>query len=152
MNTNHHISDKAELEKLIGRYFDGETTVQEEHQLRQCLADCRWNSELIDEARFAMGFFAIDAQERSRGRNRRSHHITGIAASIALLIGVGAFALWHQHVRDNMCVAYVDGSVVNDDDEVMALIRQDLNTMGEASQGMSEQLMSLGAALELDNE
>ena len=34
----------------------------------------------------------------------------------------------------------------------MELIENDLNTIGEASQGMTAQLSSLGEALEIDNE
>lgn len=40
MNNYHHINTQAELEQLIDRYYDGETSVQEEQELRQCLADC----------------------------------------------------------------------------------------------------------------
>ena len=30
MNKNHQITDQAELEEFISRYFNGETTIQEE--------------------------------------------------------------------------------------------------------------------------
>lgn len=154
MNTNHHINNQAELEQLISRYFDGETTVQEEQALRQCLADCPWSSEAIDEARFTMGYFA--AHSRQQGRKSRwltSDRIIGIAASIAVILAVGGYVIWHQQPQTaDMCIAYVNGKTIDSSEEVMSLIENDLNTIGEASQGMEAQLSSLGEALEIDNE
>ena len=64
MNTFHHITNQAELEQLIDRYFDGETSVQEEQLLRKTLANCTWSSETIDEARFTMGYFVAHCQQQ----------------------------------------------------------------------------------------
>ena len=44
-----HITTQAQLEELIGRYFEGDTSVQEEKALRQCLAHCPWQSDTITE-------------------------------------------------------------------------------------------------------
>ena len=55
MNKLQKINSQAELEQLIERYFDGETSLQEEQLLKQTLADCTWTSDTIDEARFTMG-------------------------------------------------------------------------------------------------
>lgn len=154
MNANHHINNQAELEQLISRYFDGETTVQEEQALREALADCPWHSEIIDEALFTMGYFAAHRRQQER-RNRwlKSDRIIGIAASIAVILAVGGYVIWHQQPQTaDMCIAYVNGETINSSEEVMSLIENDLNTIGEASQGMTAQLSSLGEALEIDNE
>ena len=154
MNTNHHITNQAELEELIKRYFDGETTIEEEQALTQCLAACPWNSETIDEARFTMGYFAAYRRQQERkSRWLTRDRIIGIAASIAVILAVGGYVIWHQPPQAaDMCIAYVDGKTIDSSDEVMALIENDLNTIGEASQGMTSQLSSLGEALEIDNE
>lgn len=153
MNTIHHINNQAELEQLINRYFDGETTVQEEQVLRDALADCPWSSELIDEARFTMGYFAAHRQQQQHHTGKRANRfrMVAAAASVALLLSVGIGILWHQQKSDDMCIAYVDGKVINNDDAVMALIANDLNSMDDASQSMEAQLASIGEALELDN-
>ncbi len=153
MNTNHHITNQAELEQLIERYFDGETTVQEEQMLRVALADCPWNSETIDEARFTMGYFAAHSREGQRKAiktNRRQ--LIGIAASIAILLAIGIHAMnnkWFS--QQQQCIALVNGKVIDNDDAVMALIEKDLNKMEDASNSMAAQLQSLGEALELDD-
>lgn len=154
MNRNQHINTQAELERLINRYFDGETTVQQEQALQEILADCPWESETIDEGRFTMGYFA--AHRRQQERKRRwltSDRIIGIAATIAVIIAVGGYVIWHQQPQTaDVCIAYVNGKTIDSSEEVMALIENDLNTIGEASQGMTAQLSSLGEALEIDNE
>lgn len=153
MNTFNHITNQAELEQLIDRYFDGETSVQEEHLLRETLANCPWSSETIDKARFTMGYFAAHRQHQQRmAQKSRRNRAIGIAASIAIILGAGVFALWHyQEDTNNMCIAYVNGKAINNDDAVLALIEKDLNAMEDASNGMAAQLSSLGEALELDN-
>ena len=78
--------------------------------------------------------------------------IIGIAASIAVILAVGGFVLWHQSQPDDMCIAYVNGTVVNDNDKVMALVANDMCKMDDATDAMTNQLSSLGEALELDNE
>ena len=152
MNTNHHITNQAELEQLIERYFDGETSVQEEQMLRAALADCPWSSETIDEARFTMGYFAAHSRETQRTKKSNSRRqLIGIAASIAIILAVGVYA-WHHHQPGDVCIAYVNGQVVQDNDKVMALVADDMSKMDNASNAMTDQLSSLGEALELDNE
>ena len=153
MNTNLHINSQAELEALIERYYESETTVQEEQMLRETLADCPWSSEVIDEARVVMGFFAAHNSRQRRLATRSSRQrIIGIAASIAIILAVGAFALWHQQQPSDVCIAYVNGQIVQDNDKVMALVANDLSKMDNAANAMTNQLSSLGEALELDNE
>ena len=152
MKKNHHISDQAELERLICRYFDGETTIQEEQELRRCLADCPWNSEIIDDTRFTVGYFIAHERQNRRLVEGKSLHLAGIAASIALLIGAGCFALWQQSGDKNQCIAYVNGRTVNDDTAVMLMIENDLSEIADASMGIASQLSSLGESIELDNE
>ncbi len=153
MKKSQYISSQAELEALIERYFEGLTTLEQEDAMKQCLAHCPWNSEAIDDARMVMGYFAAQSaqQRRSVSRSMRQGFI-GIAASIAVILAVGGYIIWHQSQPDDMCIAYVNGTVVNDNDKVMALVANDMSKMDDATDAMTNQLSSLGEALELDNE
>lgn len=149
-----HINSKSELERLIDRYFDGETSLQEEHQLRQAITACPWHSEKIEEARVVMGYFAAHRQHQrqliTKGTRQR---FIGIAATIALVLSVGGYVLWHRaDATNNVCIAYVNGEVVHNDDKVMTMIANDINLIDKAADGMAEQLSSLGEALEIENE
>ena len=148
-----HITSRQELEQLIERYFDGLTTVEEEAALSACLARCPWHSESIEDAQVVMGYFAAlgKYQRHSAARTTRQR-IAGIAASIVIVLSVAVFALWHQWQPMDECVAYVNGQAISNDREVMALVENDLSSIGNASQGMTAQLSSVGEALELDNE
>ena len=153
MNTNLHINSQAELEALIERYYESETTVQEEQMLRETLADCPWNSEAIDEARFTMGYFAAHSHETERvAKKSNRRKLIGIAASIAIILAIGGYTVWHQQQSVDVCIAYVNGEVVQDNDKVMALVANDLSKMDNAADAMTHQLSSLSEALELDNE
>ena len=153
MKKSQYISSQAELEALIERYFEGMTSLEQEDAMRQCLAHCPWSSEAIDDARMVMGYFAAHSKQHRRsvpGGMRQG--IIGIAASIAVILAVGGYVLWHQSQPDDMCIAYVNGTVVNDNDKVMALVANDMSKMDDATDAMTNQLSSLGEALELDNE
>lgn len=151
MNNRQHISNQAELEQLIGRYFDGETTIEEEQTLGAVLADCPWSSETIDEALFAMGYFAAHKQQQRRtvtmAMRRRA---IAIAASVAVLLTVGIGLLWQTRQPSDVCIAYVNGQTIHNEQEVLALMQGDLNDMSNATQSLEEQLSSLGEAIDID--
>ena len=153
MNQNLHITNQTVLEQLIERYFNGETSIQEEQMLRETLADCPWSSDVIDEARFTMGYFVAHSQETERvAKKSNRRKLIGIAASIAIILAIGGYTLWHQQQSVDVCIAYVNGEVVQDNDKVMALVANDLSKIDNAADAMTHQLSSLSEALELDNE
>ncbi len=154
MSNYRPISSQQELEQLIERYFDGMTTVEEEAALRHELAHCPWSSEDIDDARVVMGYFVTHRkqQQRQHAMGSTRQRIIGIAASIAIILAVGGYTLWHQQQSRDICVAYVNGQVVQSNDQVMAMIADDLDRIDNAANAMTDQLSSLGEALELDNE
>lgn len=153
MKKSQHIGCQAELEALIERYFEGMTTLEQEDALRQCLAHCPWSSETIDEAQMVMGYFAAHGahQQRQDGRGMRQR-VVGIAATIAVILAVGGYALWHQQQPSDVCIAYVNGRVVSGNDQVKALVGADLDRLNDATNAMANQLSTLGEALEIDNE
>ena len=153
MKKSQYISSQAQLEALIEQYFEGMTTLEQEDAMRQRLAHCPWSSEAIDEARMVMGYFATHAmQQHNRVTRGTRQRFIGIAASIAVLLAVGSYVLWHQSQPSDVCIAYVNGNVVEDNDKVMALVASDMSKMDNAANAMTNQLSSLGEALELDNE
>lgn len=154
MSNYRPISSQQELEQLIERYFDSMTTVEEEAALRHELAHCPWSSEDIDDARVVMGYFVTHCKQQQRQHAMVStrQRIIGIAASIAIILAVGGYTLWHQQQSRDICVAYVNGQVVQSNDQVMAMIADDLDKIDNAANAMTDQLSSLGEALELDNE
>lgn len=153
MKESQYISSQAQLEALIEQYFEGMTTLEQEDAMRQCLAHCPWSSQAIDDARMVMGYFAAHAgQQHNRATSGLRQRFIGIAASIAVILAVGGYVLWHQSQPSDVCIAYVNGNVVEDNDKVMALVASDMSKIDNAANAITNQLSSLGEALELDNE
>lgn len=151
MNKLQKINSQTELEQLIERYFDGETSLQDEQMLREALADCPWESETINEAKFTMGYFAAHKQQRRRATTAPNRfRYTAIAATIAILLAVGVGLLWQNNQPQDVCIAYVNGKAIHNEQEVFNLLQSDLNDMGNATQGLADQLSSLGDAIEID--
>ena len=75
---------RQQLEGLIAKYFDGQTSVAEEQMLKQCLAHYQWHGDVIDEARFTMGMLSVGADKHRRAnRAARIVPVWRIAAAAA---------------------------------------------------------------------
>lgn len=142
--TEKNIISQQELELLIDRYFDAETTESEESFLRKNLAISTCNSPKVLEAKAVLGLFA--AQKTFNKKTLvRSRVTLKIAATIALLIASGGlisyFSIGYQR---NECVAYIAGEKVNDADKIMNLINKDLEEVrlasDETKEGVKDQL------------
>jgi len=124
-----------ELDRLIARYFDGETTLDEERKLRKMLASPDATENAADEARAVMGIFAA---QRTCKRVAAKHHkrlsLWHAAAGMAILLAAGA-ALLHIPGKsvDNICIAYCGGSEISDHSDVLAIMDADLSAMACAA-------------------
>lgn len=154
---------KQQLEELISKYFDGQTSVADEQTLRQSLAHCRWHGGVIDEARFTMGMLSVGADRHRRAKRTTKTapvwRIAAVAASATVVIAVAVAVLvgGGQKVMTGQgeCIAYVNGKKVSGDAAVMQLVNSDLKSLDDASDAvggnLEQQLSSLGAAIEMDN-
>ena len=154
---------RQQLEGLIAKYFDGQTSVAEEQMLKQCLAHYQWHGDVIDEARFTMGMLSVGADKHRRA-NRAARivpvwRIAAVAASVAVVIAVAVavFVGGGQNVTAGQgeCIAYVNDKKVSGDAAVMQLVSSDLRSLDDASDAVGgnveQQLNNLGAAIEIDN-
>ena len=154
---------RPQLEGLISKYFDGQTSVAEEQTLKQCLAHCQWHGGVIDEARFTMGMLSVGTDKHRRAKHAARvvpmWRIAAAAASVAVVIAVAVAVLvgGGQNVTAGQgeCIAYVNGKKVSGDAAVMQLVSSDLRSLDDASDdvgvNVEQQLNNLGAAIEIDN-
>lgn len=127
---NDTMLTQKDLERLIGRYFEAETSESEEALLRNCLARGRYR--LTPEVREALAVMSLSACAAGRKRRRRSFYsIAGIAASLAIVVSVAI----HVHHAENagMCEMYIAGVQVSDRARVMEAIEADLKELSDAS-------------------
>lgn len=126
-----------ELELLIERYFEGETSNEEELRLRKELCVSTYRSRLIDECLVAMGYFSIgkrvEREKKARAGVVMLRRVAGVAAMIAVVLVLGLTMLRpNDFFNEGDCVAYVNGEKISDKDVVITLIANDLSCMNEA--------------------
>ena len=119
-----------EWRKMIGRYFDAQTSDEEESALKRFLVSPEAAGREFDEARAVLGFTTVGRRLcHARRRTALRRRIAGYsaAASVAMVI---AFSGWAVYSGRNQCVAYINGVKCTDEDVVMAEMRRSMREMG----------------------
>ncbi len=149
------MKDKAYWKALTERYFDAETTQKEEEELKTFAAST--TDPDFDELRAVMGYLAVGRKQYAASKayakqptTRRIALYTRVAAAIFLLIALPwGYRQW-QYQQENICVAYVNGERLTDDDEVMRLMKETLLAINdeEPETIMEKQLSDLFQTIE----
>ncbi|MDE7508911.1 MAG: hypothetical protein K2M62_02185 [Muribaculaceae bacterium] len=136
-------SDKLLLED-ISRYFDCLLTDDEEKLLMRRVASATFSHPILDEARAVMGFTTlrsgrtvVNTAPASTSRHHVWNRIAGIAVAIALTGGVviGIKGLTASRVADDRCFAYVNGTRIVEEDEVLRIICEDMKELNACLDG-----------------
>ncbi len=128
-----------ETYELIERYFNAETTLEEERRLRQLLADTPPGDQLADEAKAVMGF-SLCAPRRKKARlvPHRARMWLSAAAAIAVIFTIGLFMTSRHDSTPDMIYACINGHEVTDNNRVMRMMQAELSDMAEASEYVSD--------------
>lgn len=135
---------------LIQRYFDGETSLDEERNLLNELLSIPSGDPLADEALAVIGFTKIDKGESRVGEGnygRRRHGFISVAAACVAVVVVGAGILSYfirtgNSFANEECVAYVGGERIESESAVMSLIAGQLDEMSDASASVEKEIDS----------
>lgn len=130
---------------LIRRYFDGNTSLDQEKQLRELLADNRLSSPEIEEARAVIGFFAAEAAATAPAASRRRQRVPSllkIAAALVALLSAAAVTVATFSASDPSprCIAYINGTTISDTDKVMELLEADFRIAAETAAAVNERI------------
>ena len=150
------MKDKAYWKALTERYFDAETTRKEEEELKTFAAST--TDPDFDELRAVMGYLAVGRKQHAASKactkqpttRRIALYARVAAAAIFLLIALPwGYRQW-QYQQENICVAYVNGERLTDDDEVMRLMKETLLAINdeEPETIMEKQLSDLFQTIE----
>lgn len=120
------MKDRAYWQALATRYFDGETSREEEQQLKRFAASPAADGGEFDELRAVMGYVAVGRQLR-HGRKRAGigRRAAGWAAAAAIILGI-ITPLARTATEQDICIAYVGGQRVADSEQVMELMKQSM--------------------------
>ena len=156
---NEKMEKELEIRMLTKRFFDGETTLEEERRLYELYrtgeslpADLMPLREMMRD----MSNLLLDKKEEnslsSNGEREETHlyninkrwsTILAIAASLLLLFTVGT--VWYNYQRQNECVAYIYGERVTDHDVVIHEMQSAMAslTVDDATSTMEQQMKEL---------
>lgn len=113
-------------QELARRYFEAETTEEEERTLKCFVVSPQAEGKEWDELRAVMGYTVVGkhlhGQTQRRARIRRMPRWTRIAATVAILVALGTLPwLTSQEANtQDICIAYINGQPVTDHEQVMA--------------------------------
>lgn len=151
---------QEELEALIEKYFECETTDYEESFLKRVLPECDYKSRVIDEALVTMGFYEVGRNKVKRKAARKvtvlSLRIASVAAMLALIV---VFAVNFESGENGLssceCIAYVNGEEIKDDETVTILMKVNLAEMNsvteESSSVLESQLVTIRSIMSVEN-
>lgn len=154
--------DKQYWLRLSERYFEAETTEEEERELRRFAAQT--SDPDFRDLQAVMGFTAIARSSKSLKGSKGSKglkvqqqaplkplkplklnsHYMGLAASIIVVLGLSLFFSLSNRQQDTGCVAWVNGEKITDPTEVMALMQNTMLEMNiEGSDPVEDQLRDM---------
>lgn len=141
---------------LREKYFDAQTTDEEEKALTRFLASNAANNPVFNDIKVVMGYFSTGKSitEKKKAKNHDKQHRFGSAiqwASIAactVAIAVIGTYIWEQDTLatlggNDIYYAYIDGKEYTDEEFVMQHMLTTMNKMSSASNNVIEE--QLGA-------
>lgn len=154
MNNTYHTHEAEYWDRLIERYYNAETTEEEERSLRRFLASKEGSDSRYDETKAVMGFIATGKRRHCAtkdtgngiGRQRYLYaKIAGMAASATMAYFLIGHTLLSSRPTEypDICIAYTDGKHVTDRNEVLSLMKKSMQsvTVTEENEKHVEELL-----------
>lgn len=131
------MKDELKIRTLTERFFEGETTLEDERELYACYQAGEVPEDLLPYREMFMDFDAMEATPAAAQaipvarKAKRWHHIIGwsAAACLATITIIGAHRLFSQQNDEYVAVIY--GKKCTDKAIVMAEVRRAVNGMAE---------------------
>lgn len=157
----------TDIQNLIGRFLEGDTTLAEERQLYSYFQGPHVAPELLPYRQMFVDLGALQPKAKTVRLRPISRWMVGIAASLLLL--VGAYGVWNHQQRSRLLALYessytiVNGQRNDDIVEIEAQIKATLadaeriesslkeqNTIGQAEQEVLQSISDEGERSEIE--
>ena len=127
------MNQQDDIQQLVDRFFEGSTTLAEEHRLYEYFRTHKVSEEWRPMQQMFLDMEAVSIPQEKAVVKPFRHWHQSLMAAAAIFIGVIAVSIWFVHGQ-NTCVAYIYGQKVTDRDVVMHEVH---NTMGIVAEGNS---------------
>lgn len=128
-------SDNDYWKALAERFFEADTSEEEERELRRFIASGLAGSEFND-VRAVMGLAAVGARRYNR-RRRRTVFLSAAAAAAVAVVAMVITAVSLAADGGDSCVAYINGTKHTDEAIVMAQMHSTMDEMAQQAQELS---------------
>lgn len=120
------MTDKEKYTALMQRYWEAETTPEEERELARYAA--RVNDPDFEEIRGVLGYLSIGREKKiRRAKTIRMYSFAAVAASIVAIVAIG-LSLGKEAIvpAKDLCVSYAYGMQMEDNGKIMASVESSL--------------------------
>lgn len=120
------MTDKEKYTELARRYWEAETTPEEERDLARYAAST--DDPEFDELRGVLGYLSVGRRNRAgRGRRIRMYSFAAAAAGIVAVVAVSLSLLAGRSTpADDICVSYAYGVRTAESEVIMASVESSL--------------------------
>lgn len=133
--------DNKQLTRLIERYFNGDTTVEEERTLLDELSHSTVDTPEANEARAVLGFSLVQPTTKRHSHRRISYIRAAASIAIFMTIALAGYFLFPDNSTDTECLAYINGKKITDSEAVMGLMFEGLSNIANAAEESKAQTM-----------
>ena len=117
------MNDKEKYLELMRRFYEAETTPEEEKAL--VLYAASTDDPDFEGLRGVLGFLSIGRQKKARRGRTIWLYVYAAAASVAILTSIG-ISLTGGRTLDEDCIRYAYGEIVDDNAQIMASVESSL--------------------------
>ena len=120
------MTDKEKYTALMQRYWEAETTPEEERELARYAA--RVDDPDVEEIRGVLGYLSIGREKKARrARAVRMYSFAVVAASIVAVVAIGLnIKTTETGHQDELCVRYSYGEFSNNNEQIMSSVESSL--------------------------
>lgn len=130
MNNRNSINNN--LDSLIERYFEGETSLEEEKLLKAMVA--RSDDSRYDAVRAVLGY-GVATRKRTALRRRRLGMVSAAAVASIAVVSIAWLNLSTKTGTGNSeCYAVVEGRYTSDQSEVLSIMQSDIGDIRSAQE------------------
>ena len=128
-NRNNSQLTDAQLRQIIDRYFEAETSLEEEALLRRMVA--HRTEPQFNAIRAVLGY--ATAKRRTAAKHHRKPWPRVAAAAIVAVVASVGIGIIYSHSMNDTCYAMVGGTRIDDEARVVALMQGSLSDIGDAA-------------------
>ena len=117
------MNDKENYLELMQRYFDAETSPEEEKALALYAAST--DDPAFEDLRGVLGYLSIGRQKKAKKVRIVRFYAVTVAASLVLIAAIG-LNISNQNAPDDKCIRYAYGEKVEDHVQIMTAVESSL--------------------------